>query len=59
MSHRLTPGDREALLLVGVEGMDLTRGAEVLGISLSAIKMRVHRARKRLARILEEPHDPA
>jgi RNA polymerase sigma-70 factor, ECF subfamily len=57
--RRLAPSDREALLLVGVEGMDLTRGAEVLGISLSAIKMRVHRARKRLARLLEDPHDPA
>lgn len=57
--RRLAPSDREALLLVGVEEMDLTRSAEILGISLSAIKMRVHRARKRLARILEDPHDPA
>jgi RNA polymerase sigma-70 factor (ECF subfamily) len=53
--RRLAPGDREALLLVGVEGMELARGAEVLGVSLSAIKMRVHRARKRLARLLEAP----
>jgi len=52
--RRLAPADREALLLVGVEGMELSRGAEILGISLSAIKMRVHRARKRLTRILEE-----
>ncbi len=52
--RRLAPGDREALLLVGVEGVELSRGAEILGVSLSAIKMRVHRARKRLARILEE-----
>ena len=52
--RRLAPADRAALLLVGVEGMELSRGAEILGISLSAIKMRVHRARKRLARILEE-----
>lgn len=51
---RLAPGDREALLLVGVEGMELTRGAEILGVSLSAIKMRVHRARKRLVRLLKE-----
>lgn len=56
--RRLAPADREALLLVGVEGMDLPRGAEILGVSLSAIKMRVHRARKRLARILEDMHDP-
>jgi RNA polymerase sigma-70 factor (ECF subfamily) len=52
--RRLAPGDREALLLVGVEGLELHRGAEVLGVSLSAIKMRVHRARKRLVKILEE-----
>jgi RNA polymerase sigma-70 factor (ECF subfamily) len=52
--RRLKPGDREALLLVGVEEMNLHRGAEVLGVSLSAIKMRVHRARKRLVKILEE-----
>jgi RNA polymerase sigma factor (sigma-70 family) len=56
--RRLAPVDREALLLVGVEGMELTRGAEILGVSLSAIKMRVHRARKRLARLLEDPHEP-
>jgi RNA polymerase sigma-70 factor (ECF subfamily) len=52
--RRLAPADREALLLVGVEGMELNRGAEILGVSLSAIKMRVHRARKRLVKILEE-----
>jgi RNA polymerase sigma-70 factor (ECF subfamily) len=52
--RRLAPGDREALLLIGVEGLDLPRGAEILGGSLSAIKMRVHRARKRLVKLLEE-----
>jgi RNA polymerase sigma-70 factor (ECF subfamily) len=55
--RRLAPGDREALLLVGVEGMELSRGAEVLGVSLSAIKMRVHRARKRLTLLLKELED--
>ena len=52
--RRLAPGDREALLLVGVEGMELSRGAAVLGVSLSALKMRVHRARKRLVLLLKE-----
>jgi RNA polymerase sigma-70 factor (ECF subfamily) len=55
--RRLSPGDREALLLVGVEGLELSRGAEILGVSLSAIKMRVHRARKRLMHLLEEAHE--
>jgi RNA polymerase sigma-70 factor (ECF subfamily) len=53
--RRLAPADREALLLVGVEGLGTARGAAVLGLSPSAVKMRVHRARKRLARLLEEP----
>jgi len=52
--RRLAPGDREALLLIGVEGMELNRGAQILGVSLSAIKMRVHRARKRLLLLLKE-----
>jgi RNA polymerase sigma-70 factor (ECF subfamily) len=56
--RRLAPGDREALLLVGVEGMDLSRGAAILGLSLSAIKMRVHRARKRLEQMLETMEEP-
>jgi RNA polymerase sigma-70 factor (ECF subfamily) len=55
--RRLAPGDREALLLVGVEGLELSRGAEILGVSLSAIKMRVHRARKRLVLLLKELED--
>jgi len=31
--------------------------AAVLGISVSALKMRVHRARKRLAAALEDGHE--
>jgi RNA polymerase sigma-70 factor (ECF subfamily) len=49
----LEPGDREALLLAAVGGLTTAEGAAVLGLSPSAYKMRVHRARQRLARALE------
>jgi RNA polymerase sigma-70 factor, ECF subfamily len=52
--RRLSGPDREALLLVGVADLGPTEGARVLGISVSALKMRVHRARKRLLQLLEE-----
>ena len=40
---------REVLLLVGVEGMDQTRVAEVLGIGYPALRKRLSRAREMLA----------
>jgi RNA polymerase sigma-70 factor (ECF subfamily) len=46
--------DREALLLVGAGELGLTGGARVLGITVSALKMRVHRARRRLRQLLED-----
>ena len=52
--RRLPGKDREALLLVGVGDLGPSEGARVLGISVSALKMRVHRARQRLTRLLEE-----
>jgi DNA-binding CsgD family transcriptional regulator len=50
--RRLPGRDREALLLVATGELGLAESARVLGISLSALKMRVHRARKRLAQLL-------
>jgi RNA polymerase sigma-70 factor (ECF subfamily) len=50
---RLSPTDREALLLIGWEGLDHDDAARVLGCSAVAFKVRLHRARKRLARLLE------
>jgi RNA polymerase sigma-70 factor (ECF subfamily) len=50
---RLSAGDREALLLIGWEGLDHSAAAEVMGCSAVAFKVRVHRARRRLARLLE------
>ena len=52
--RRLPGKDREALLLVGAGDLGPTEGARVLGISVSALKMRVHRARKRLRELLED-----
>ncbi|HEV7509627.1 MAG TPA: sigma-70 family RNA polymerase sigma factor [Thermoanaerobaculia bacterium] len=52
--RQLSGKDREALLLVAAGELALSEGAGVLGISVSALKMRVHRARQRLVRILEE-----
>ncbi|MFG2006077.1 RNA polymerase sigma factor [Spirillospora sp. NPDC048911] len=41
--------DREALLLVSWEGLDQKSAAYALGCSVSAFKVRLHRARKKLA----------
>lgn len=50
---RLAGRDREALLLVVAGELELKPAAELLGISVSALKMRLHRARRRLAELLE------
>lgn len=52
---KLSGRDREALLLVTVGELGHGEAARVLGISLSALKMRVHRARQRLQQLLEDP----
>ena len=49
----LSPADREALLLIGWEELDVAAAAHVLGCTTVAFKVRVHRARKRLGRLLE------
>jgi len=54
---RLSRTDREALLLVAVGELTGADAANALGISPSAVKMRVHRARRRLAEQLEDRHD--
>jgi len=53
---RLPRLEREALLLVALGELGGTEAAAVLRISVSALKMRVHRARKRLAAALEDGH---
>ncbi len=43
---RLRPGNREALLLVAVDGLTPTEAAQVLGISAAALRMRLTAARR-------------
>lgn len=50
----LTRRDREAILVVAAGELGMAEAASVLGVSVSAVKMRVHRARARLAALLED-----
>ncbi|MFC4173732.1 sigma factor-like helix-turn-helix DNA-binding protein [Microvirga sp. GCM10011540] len=49
---RLPREQREAVLLIGVEGTAYEEAAEVLGVKVGMIKSRVNRARTRLAELL-------
>lgn len=46
--RRLEPGQREVLVLRDVEGLSAPEVAQVLGVSVEAVKSRLHRARKAL-----------
>ncbi|RMG58975.1 MAG: sigma-70 family RNA polymerase sigma factor [Gammaproteobacteria bacterium] len=50
----LPPSWREVLLLVSLEGLSYTEVARVLGIPVGTVMSRLHRARQRLAQLLEE-----
>jgi RNA polymerase sigma-70 factor (ECF subfamily) len=50
---RLTPAEREALTLHAWEGLDGRQAAEALGCTRTAYALRLHRARRRLAKELE------
>ena len=54
----LPPAYREVALLVGVEGLQPTEVAEILGIKPEAVRQRLTRARTQLAELLGE-HAPA
>jgi RNA polymerase sigma-70 factor (ECF subfamily) len=49
---RLSSRDREAILMLAVGGLSTADAAAALGLSVSAVKMRVSRARTRLAALL-------
>jgi RNA polymerase sigma-70 factor (ECF subfamily) len=54
---RLDEADRELITLVAWEGLDRDQIARMLGCSRATIRVRLHRARRRLARLLgEEGH---
>lgn len=51
--ERLSRNDREALALVYWEGLTASEAATVLGCTQTALRVRLHRARRRLAALLE------
>lgn len=51
--------DREALMLVNWEGLSPTEAAQVLGERPGTFRMRLHRARARLRRALEDRDETA
>lgn len=51
----LRPEDREVITLLDLEGLEQAEAARILGLSLAALKSRIHRARLKLAaRVREE-----
>jgi RNA polymerase sigma factor (sigma-70 family) len=55
----LSEDEREALRLVAWDGLDTREAASVLGCSAAAFRVRLHRARRRLAKHLEATgHSP-
>jgi RNA polymerase sigma-70 factor, ECF subfamily len=57
--ERLPARDREVLLLVALGGLKIPEASQALGISESALKMRVMRGRQRLRALLENGHESA
>ncbi|MCP4895341.1 MAG: sigma-70 family RNA polymerase sigma factor [bacterium] len=51
--------DREVLLLIAVAELDQRNVADLLGVSVSAVKMRLHRARQRLTHAMEVADESA
>ncbi len=49
---KLPVDQREALILVGAEGLSYEQAAEICGVAVGTIKSRVNRARNRLAEFL-------
>lgn len=52
---RLLPAEREVLELLAWEGLSPAQAAEALGCSRAAIAVRMHRARRRMLRLLGAP----
>lgn len=52
---RLAARDQECLALIAWDGLTPTQAASVLGISVNAFTVRLHRARRRLRAALAEP----
>ncbi|GHJ45251.1 hypothetical protein Cs7R123_25930 [Catellatospora sp. TT07R-123] len=54
---RLSPADQEVLRLIEWDGLDVAEAALVLGCSRTALKVRLHRARRRFAQRLLATED--
>lgn len=52
--YRLPEPQRAALLLIALEGMSYEDAADVLDIPIGTLMSRIHRAREKLRRLLEE-----
>jgi RNA polymerase sigma-70 factor, ECF subfamily len=57
--ERLGPADREALLLVAWEGLDVREAARAAGCSKGTFTVRLHRARRRRERAMDDQHSGA
>jgi RNA polymerase sigma-70 factor (ECF subfamily) len=53
----LSPADQEALRLIEWEGLDVAEAARVLRCTRTALKVRLHRARRRFAQRLQATDD--
>ncbi|MFC4052523.1 RNA polymerase sigma factor [Actinomadura syzygii] len=53
----LPEGDQEILVLIAWQGLSPRDAARVVGCSPAALRVRLHRARRRLVRAAEETHD--
>lgn len=51
----LSPADREMLLLVSWDGLTSAQAAAVHGVTVPTFQVRLHRARRRLARLVDPP----
>ncbi len=54
----LRPDDQEALRLIEWEQLDVAAAAQVMGCSAATFRVRLHRARRRLARALGKADEP-
>jgi RNA polymerase sigma factor (sigma-70 family) len=57
--RELPPPDREVLMLLAWDGLDQRAAAHVLGCTVTAVKVRAHRARRRLSHLLADPQHPS
>lgn len=55
---QLGPDDREVLLLTYWDGFSSTEVSDLLNTSATAVRMRLHRARKALSRLLQTDAQP-